>query len=125
MQNNLKKLWNIKVRVLSRSSHQGIKTNSYILKAQKTERQLVRSERNIRPVAKAMSSPTGSDTDLDSDTQASVELCKDPISVLTNPTSIMKSPTASAPALNALSALKTGPQPQPGVSPQHSPSRTR
>ena len=87
-----------------------------------------------------MSSPTGSDTDLDSDTQASVVLCNDPVSVLTKPTFILKtynegpslSPTqyASAlttgdPALSALSALKTGLQPQPGASPQHSPPRTR
>ena len=73
----------------------------------------------MRPVAKARASPTGADTDLDSDTQASVVLCNDPVSVLTNPTSILKthnegpwlSPTTGAPALNALSALKTGPQP--------------
>ena len=85
------------------------------------------------PVAKARASPAGSDTDLDSDTQASVVLCNDPISVLTNPTSILKShnegpwlsPTAGAPALNALSALKTGLQPQPEASTQHSPPRTR
>ena len=77
---------------------------------------MVRSKRNICPVAKAMSSPTGSDTDLDSDTHASVVLCNDPVSVLTHPTSILKahnegpwlSPTTGAPALNALSALKTG-----------------
>merc|ERR1711867_361816 len=90
VQNNLTKLWNIKAKVLSRRSHQGIQTNSYILKAQKTERQLLRSERNIRPVAKAMSSPTGSDTDLDSDTQASLVLCTNPVSVFTHPTSILK-----------------------------------
>ena len=134
MQNNLTKLWNIKARVLSRCSHQGIKTNSYILKAQKTGRQLVRSERNIRPVAKAMSSPTGSDTDLDSDTHASVVLCNDPVSVLTHPASILKahnegpwlSPTTGDPALNALLALKTGLQPQPGASTHHrTPPRTR
>ena len=35
------------------------------------------------------------------------------------------SPTAGAPALNALSALKTGLQPQPEASSQHSPPRTR
>ena len=116
MQNNLTKLWNIKARVLSRRSHQGIETNSYILKAHKTGRQLVRSERNIRPVAKAMSSPTGSDTDLDSDTHASVVLCNNPLSILTHPTSILKthnegpwpSPTTGALPLNALLALKTG-----------------
>ena len=93
----------------------------------------MRSERNIHPVAKAKSSPTGSDTDLDSDTQASVVLCNDPVSVLTHPTSILKthnegpwlSPTAGFPALNALSALKTGLQPQPEASPQHPPPRTR
>ena len=119
MQNNLTKLWNIKARVLSRRSHQGIETNSYILKAQKTGRQLVRSERNICPVAKAMSSPTGSDTDLDSDTHASTVLCSNLVSVFTHPASILKthnegpwlSPTAGTLALNALSALKTGLQP--------------
>ena len=41
VQNNLTKLWNIKARVLARRSHQGIETNSYIVKAQKTGRQLV------------------------------------------------------------------------------------
>ena len=88
----------------------------------------------MRPVAKARASPTGSDTDLDSDTQASLVLCSNPISVPTNPTSIMKphnegpwlSLTAGTPALNALSALKTGLQPQPGASTHHrTPLRTR
>ena len=141
VQNNLTKLWNIKARVLSRRLHQGIQTNSYILKAQKTGRQLVRSERNIRPVAKAMSSPTGSDTDLDSDTHASTVLCSNPVSVFTHPASILKThnegpwlsptqhastPTTGDPALNALSALKTSPLPQPGASTRHrTPPRTR
>ena len=81
----------------------------------------MRSKQNIHPVAKAMSSPTGSDTDLDSDTHASTVLCSNPVSVFTHPASILKthnegpwlSLTAGAPALNAPSALKTGLQPQP------------
>ena len=101
----------------------------------------MRSERNIRPVAKAMSSPTGSDTDLDSDTHASTVLCSNPVSVLTHPASILKThnegswlsptqhasaPTTGDPALSALSALKTGLQPQPGASIHHrTPPRTR
>ena len=94
----------------------------------------------MRPVAKARASPAGSDTDLDSDTQASLVLCNNRISVLTNPTSIMKphnegpwlsltqhalAPTTCDPALSTLSALKTGLQPQPEASTQHSPPRTR
>ena len=35
------------------------------------------------------------------------------------------STAAGTPALNALSALNTGLQPQPGASPRHSPPRTR
>merc|ERR1712121_576843 len=90
VQNNLTKIWNIKAKVLSRHSHQGIQTNSYVLRAQKTGRQLIRSECNMRPTAKARASPSGSDTDLDSDTQASLVLCSNPISIPSNPTSIMK-----------------------------------
>ena len=138
VQNNLTKLWNIKARVLSRRSHQGIETNSYILKAQKTGRQLVRSERNICPVARAMSSPTGSDTDLGNDAHASTVLCSNPVSVLTQPSSILKthhegpwlSPTQHAPALTtgdpALLALKHGLQASPEASIHlGTPSRTR
>ena len=90
VQNNLTKLWNIKARVLSRRLHQGIQTNSYILKAQRTGRQLIRSERNMRPTARARVSSSGSDTDPDSDTQASLVLLGNPISVPTHPVSIMK-----------------------------------
>ena len=138
MQNNISKLWNIKARVLARRTHQGIETNSYIVCAQKTGRQLVMSKRNIRPVAKAMSSPTGSDTDLGNDAHASAVLCSDPVSVLTQPTSILKSthyegpwlsPTQHAPALttgdpalSALLALKTGPQ---AITHHRTPPRTR
>ena len=102
---------------------------------------MVRSERNIHPVAKAMSSPTGSDTDLDSDTHVSIVLCNDPISVLTHPSSILKThnegswlsptqhasaPTTGDPALSALSALKPGLQAPPGASIHpRTPPRTR
>ena len=116
---------------MSRRSHQGIQTNSYVLKAQKTGRQLIRSERNMRPTAKARASSSGSDTDLDSDTQASLVLLSNPISVPSNPVSIMKhhnegswlSTASETPALNALLAL--GSLPQPAASPRHSPPRTR
>ena len=86
---------------------------------------MVRSERNILPVAKAMSSPTRSDTDLGNDAHASAVLCSNHISVLSQPTSILKStlyegswlsPTQHAPAPTtgdpALLALKHGPQAQ-------------
>ena len=120
VQNNLTKLWNIKAKVLSRRSHQGIQTNSYVLKAQKTGRQLIRSERNMRPTARARVSSSGSDTDPDSDTQASLVLLGNPISVPTNPVSIMKhhthegswlSTALQTPALNALLALGSLPWP--------------
>ena len=95
-------------------------------------RQLVRSERNMRPTARARASPAGSDTDLDSDTQASLVLLGNPISVPNNPVSIMKhlthegswlSTASETPALNALSALSS--LPRPAASPCHSPPRTR
>ena len=47
VQNNVSKLWNIKAKVLSRWSHQGIESNSYLLRVPSTGRQIVRSERNI------------------------------------------------------------------------------
>ena len=117
---------------MSRRSHQGIQTNSYVLKAQKTGRQIIRSERNMRPTPRARVSSSGSDTDLDSDTQASLVLLGNPTSVPSNPVSIMKhhthegswlSTASETPALNALSAL--GSLPQPAASPRHSPPRTR
>merc|ERR1711867_405151 len=132
VQNNLTKLWNIKAKVLSRGSHQGVQTNSYVLKAQKTGRQIIRSERNMRPTAKARVSSSGSDTDIDSDTQASLVLLGNPTSVPSNPISIMKHHThegselstdSETPALNALSALSS--LPRPAASPRHSPPRTR
>ena len=106
-------------------------TNSYILKAQKTGRQIIRSERNIRPTARARVSSSGSDTDLGSDTHASLILLGNPTSVPCNPVPIMKqythegpglSTASGTPALNALSALSL---PQPAASPRHSPPRTR
>ena len=120
---------------MSRRLHQGIQTNSYILKAQRTGRQLIRSERNMRPTARARVSSSGSDTDPDSDTQASLVLLGNPIPVPTNPVSIMKhhthegswlSTASETPALNALLALSApGSLPQLTASPRHSPPRTR
>ena len=85
----------------------------------------------MRSSAKARASPAGSDTDLDSDKQASLVLCSNPISVPSNSVSIMKhhnegswlSTASETPALNALSAL--GSLPQLAASPRHSPPRTR
>ena len=90
---------------------------------------MVRSERNICPVAGARTSPTGSDTDLGNNTHASAVLCSDHVSVPSQPTSILKStlyegswlsPTQHTPALTtgdpALSALKHGPQAPPKAS---------
>ena len=57
------KLWNICAKILAQRSHQGIETNSYLVHAQTTGRQMVRSERNIRPVAGARTSPPGADPD--------------------------------------------------------------
>ena len=85
----------------------------------------------MRPTARARVSSSGSDTDLDSDTQASLVLLGNPTSVPYNPVPIMKHHThegpglstdSEAPALNALSALSL---PQPAASPRHSPPGTR
>ena len=127
MQNNVSKLWNIKAKVLSRRSHQGIESNSYLLRAQSTGRQIVRSERNIRPVAGARTSPPRADPDLSQDEHASAVLCTDDVSVSFQPSSILKhtvcqgeglwlSPTQPglAPTTEggaALTALQSGLQP--------------
>ena len=129
VQNNISKFWNICARILARRSHQGIETNSYIVRAQATGRQMVRSERNIRPVAGARTSPTGSDTDLGNDAHASAVLCSDHVSVLSQPTSILKntlyegswlSPTQHTPAPttedSALTALQDSRQLPPKAS---------
>ena len=126
--------------MLSQRSHQGIETNSYVVRAQATGRHMVRSERNICPVAAAKVGSTGSDPNLSQDVHASAVLYND--SVPCKPTSILKStlcegswlshPTqhAPAPALTtgglALSALKHGLQApsQPSIHPG-TPSRPR
>ena len=69
----------------------------------------------MRPTARARVSSSGSDTDLDSDTQASLVLLGNPASEL--------STDSETPALNALSALSS--LPRPAASPRHSPPRTR
>ena len=88
VQNNISKLWNIKARVISHCSHQGILTNSYVVCAQATGRHLVRSERNIRPAIGAKASATEPDLDLSQDAYATSVLCNS--SVLSNPMSILK-----------------------------------
>ena len=88
VQNNISKLWNIKARVISHRSHQGILTNSYVVRAQATGRHLVRSERNIRPAIGSKNSATGPDLDPDQDAYAASVLCNSP--VLCNPVSILK-----------------------------------
>ena len=90
MQNNVSKLWNIKAKVLARRSHQGIESNSYLLRVQSTGRQIVHSERNIRPVAGARTSPPRADPDLSQDEHASAVLCTDDVSVSFQPSSILK-----------------------------------
>ena len=90
MQNNVSKLWNIKAKVLARRSHQGIESNSYLLRAQSTGRQIVRSERNIRPVAGARTSPSRADPDPSQGAHASAVLCTDDVSVSFQPSSILK-----------------------------------
>ena len=90
VQNNLSKLWNIRARVIARCSHQGILTNSYIVKAQATGRQMVRNEHNIRPVAGAKTNPTGVGPDLSQDAHASAVLCNGPVFVPFQPFSILK-----------------------------------
>ncbi len=90
MQNNVSKLWNIKAKILARRSHQDIETNSYLLRAQSTGRQIVRSERNIRPVAGARISPPRADPNLSQDEHASAVLCTDDVSISFQPSSILK-----------------------------------
>ena len=131
MQNNVSKLWNIKAKVLSRRSHQGIESNSYLLCVQSTGRHIVHSERNIRPVAGARTSPPRADPDPSQGAHASAVLCTDDISVSFQPSSILKrtvcegkgswlSLTQPDLALttegSALTALHSGRQPKPGAS---------
>ena len=131
MQNNVSKLWNICAKILARRSHQGIETNSYLVRAQTTGRQMVRSERNIRPVAGAKTSPPRAGPDLSQDAHASAVLCTDDVSVSFQPSSILKrtvcegegswlSPTqhAMAPTTedSALTALHSSRQPTPRAS---------
>ena len=132
MQNNVSKLWNIRAKILAQHSHQGIETNSYLVRAQATGRQMVRSERNIRPVAGARTSPPRADPDLSQDAHASAVLCTDDVSVSFQPSSILKrtvcegegswlsltqpdlAPTTEG--CSALTALHSGRQPNPGPS---------
>ena len=89
MQNNLSKLWNILAKVLSRRSHQGIESNSYLLYVPSTGRQMVRSERNIRQVAGARTNPSGANPDLGTEGLASAVL-RTGVSVPCRPSSILK-----------------------------------
>ena len=89
VQNNLSKLWNIRAKVLSRRSHQGIESNSYLLHVPSTGRQIVRSERNIRQVAGARTNPPGAGPDLSNEGLASAVLCTG-VSVPCKPSSILK-----------------------------------
>ena len=50
LQNNLTKLWNIHGKIVSRRTHQGLPTDSYIVKLCSTGQYLCRSERNIRTI---------------------------------------------------------------------------
>ena len=92
---------------------------------------MVRSERNIRPVARANTSPPRADPDLSQDAHASTVLCTDDVSISFQPSSILKrtvyegegswlSPTQHnlAPTTedSALTALHSGRQPKPGAS---------
>merc|ERR1712240_92350 len=56
IQNNVSKLWNIKGIIVSRREHQGLLSNSYVIKVSRTSRQICRSERHIRAL------PTNTDT---------------------------------------------------------------
>ena len=89
VQNNLSKLWNIKAKVLSRRSHQGIESNSYLLHVPSTGRQMVRSERNIRQVAGARTNPSGANPDLGTEGLASAVL-RTSVSLPCKPSSILK-----------------------------------
>ena len=84
-----------------------------------------------------MSSPARADTDLGNDAHASTVLCSNPVSVLTQPSSILKthhegiwlSPTRPAPAPTtgdpALSALLVGLQAPEASTHPRTPPRTR
>merc|ERR1711873_322919 len=91
----------------------------------------IRSERNIRPTARARVSSSGSDTDIGNDTHASLVVLGNPTSVPCNPVPILKQYTHEGPGLStapetpALSALSALSLPQPAASPRHSPPRTR
>ena len=85
----------------------------------------------MRPTARARVSSPGSDTDLGSDSQASLALLGNPASVPYNPVPIIKHNThegpelstdSETPALNALSALSS--LTRPAASPPHSPPGT-
>merc|ERR1711867_360067 len=89
VQNNLSKLWNIRAKVLSRRSHQGIESNFYLLHVPATGRHFVRSERNIRQVAGARTNPSGADPDLSNAGLASAVLYTG-VSVPCKPSSILK-----------------------------------
>ena len=64
LQNNVSKLWNIRGNIVSRRSHQGLPTDSYIVKSHSTGQHICQSEWNICAI-KANVSPTGSDIDPD------------------------------------------------------------
>ena len=93
---------------------------------------MVRSERNIRLVAGARTSPPRADPDLGQDAHASAVLCTDDVSISFQPSSILKrtvcegegswlsltqpdlAPTTEG--CSALTALHSGRQPNPGAS---------
>ena len=121
MQNNVSKLWNIRAKVLSRRSHQGIESNSYLLRVPSTGRQIVRSERNIRPVAGAKTSPSGAGPDLGHDEHASAVLCTG-VPVSFQPSSILK-PTVYQGEGLWLSPARPGLAPTTGSDQSLSPTR--
>merc|ERR1712237_351 len=89
VQNNFSKLWNIKAKFLSRRSHQGIESNSYLLYVPSTGRQMVQSERNIRQVTGARTNPSGANPDLGTEGLASAVL-RTAVSLPCKPSSILK-----------------------------------
>ena len=64
IQNNVSKLWNIKRKIVSRRQHQGLLTNSYVIKASQTGRQKCQLERHIRALV-ANGNANGIDIDHD------------------------------------------------------------
>ena len=74
LQNNLTKLWNIHGKIVSRRSHQGLPTDSYIVKSSSTGQHLCRSERNIRAVGDKVIA-TGQDLDPDNFANVASVLC--------------------------------------------------